>query len=613
MINKESSLLSCAACNKLPGLVSLLILIILALSLPYAVEAQEPLEPPSIPSAESGSVIFADRCANCHGPSGRGDGEMAPDLPSPPRDFTDVDFLRAAVPATMFKTITEGRLDAGMPPFGSASRNPIAEQDRWNLIATVFTLGTAVETVEAGHTVYEENCLSCHGEMGAGDGPEASDQETEPTDLTDLRYWSSRSNEMVFASLQDTAISAHSYALDDADLWDVVDYSRAFSYAYFDPQAALEPIETATISGLVTNGSTEEIVDAGTVTLRAFTTDLEEVLTETTAVTGDGRYTFTLLNVAPDLVFMTGIEHDDLSYNSNPARLSRTEPELDMPIVVFEKTTDPEAINVEQVHLVLDFAEDRVIVSEIYVLSNSDTAVFVGETGNVEDGTFELVLPSGAENVNFQRSFGSFSNFLPATELFQTERGWADTIPLRPGEGGMNLLATYDIPYDDGITVSHPLFYDTANATIVMPDVGISLAEGEWTSQGAQQMGDAGAFLTYAHPGLEAGEALSFKLDGRPNRVGVASSSTSLDGDTPSGLIIGASVFLLVAVGAVFTVRSWRMPAPAVEDVETERLLRTVADLDDAFEDGSIDEAHYHEQREKLTGELAQSWQTKRP
>jgi hypothetical protein len=35
--------------------------------------------------------------------------------------------------------------------------------------------------------------------------------------------------------------------------------------------------------------------------------------------------------------------------------------------------------------------------------------------------------------------------------------------------------------------------------------------------------------------------------------------------------------------------------------------------LDDAFEDGSIDEAHYHEQREKLTGELAQSWQTKRP
>jgi len=139
--------------------------------------------------------------------------------------------------------------------------------------------------------------------------------------------------------------------------------------------------------------------------------------------------------------------------------------------------------------------------------------------------------------------------------------------------------------------------------------VGISLVEGEWANQGAQQMGDAGAFLTYAHPGLQAGEALSFKLNGRLNRVDAASSSSSVGGDTASGLIIGASVFLLVAVGAAFTIRSWRMPAPAVEDVETERLLRVVADLDDAFEDGSIDETQYHEQRDKLMRELAESWQ----
>jgi hypothetical protein len=158
----------------------------------------------------------------------------------------------------------------------------------------------------------------------------------------------------------------------------VVDYSRTFSYAYFDPQAALEPIEVAAIRGLVTNGSTDEIIDTGTVTLRAFTRDLQEVMTESTAVTADGQYTFTLLDVAPDLVFMTGIEYDDLSYNSDPVRLSRAEPELDMPIVVFEKTTDPEAISVEQVHMVLDFADDRVMVSEIYVLSNNDAAVFVG-------------------------------------------------------------------------------------------------------------------------------------------------------------------------------------------------------------------------------------------
>ncbi|UCC53729.1 MAG: c-type cytochrome, partial [Anaerolineaceae bacterium] len=86
MINKESSLLSCAAYNKIPGLVCLLLLIALALSLPYVVGAQEPLEPPSTPDAERGSALFAERCVNCHGPSGQGNGEMAPDLPAPPRD-----------------------------------------------------------------------------------------------------------------------------------------------------------------------------------------------------------------------------------------------------------------------------------------------------------------------------------------------------------------------------------------------------------------------------------------------------------------------------------------------------------------------------------------------
>jgi hypothetical protein len=534
---------------------------------------------------------------------------MASDLPLPPRDFTSEEFWRTAVPSTMFQTITEGRLDAGMPPFGSSSSNPIAEESRWDLVATVFSLGTPPEAVEDGRVVYEENCLSCHGEQGMGDGPDAADQETEPTNLTDLRYWSSRSNEMVFTALQDEGITAHSYKLVDDDLWNVTDYSRAFSYSYFDPQAALEPIETAIISGAVTNGSTGEIINEGTVTLRAFTTDLEEVMNETATVQSDGQYIFELSDVAPDLIYMTSMEYDDLSYNGNPDRLSRSEPELDMPIAVFEKTTDPGVVGIEQVHMVLEFVEDRVMVSEIYVLSNNDTAVFVGETGDAAGGVFELVLPSGAENVNFQRSFGSVSNFLPAPELIQTDRGWADTVPLRPGEGAMNLLTTYEIPYEDGVTIAHPLYYDTDNVTILMPDVGISLVEGEWTDQGAQQMGTAGTFLSYAHPALAAGEALSFELDGRVNRRDMATVGASVDGDSTTGLLIGAGVFLLVVVGALLSVRSWQTPVPAVEEGETEQLLQAVANLDDAYESGGMDEAQYQKQRENLMNELAGIWQ----
>ncbi len=614
MINRNIPTLSLRASStrrKLIGLVFLLLLVVLSLPLSPAARAQEPLEPPAKPDAENGTRIFAGRCANCHGFTGEGDGEMAGDLPMPPRDFTDEEYRRSAVPATMFQTITEGRLDAGMPPFGSSSSNPILEADRWDLVATVFTLGTPPQTIDDGRIIYEENCLSCHGEKGTGDGPEASDQETQPTDLTDLRYWSSRSNENLFSALQDEDISAHSYTLDDDELWDVTDYSRTFSYTYFDPQAALEPIEMAIISGLVTNGSTGEIVDEGTVTLRAFTTDLEEVMTETTTIQPGGDYIFELSNVAPDLIYMTSVEYDDLSYNGSPNRLSRSEPELDIPIVVFKKTTDPGAVSIEQVHMVLEFVEDRVMISEIYIINNNDTAVFVGETGDADDGVFKLVLPSAAENVNFQRSFGSVSDFLPARELFQTDSGWADTVPLRPGEGAMNLLATYEIPFEDGVTIAHPLFYDAANATILIPEVGVSVVEGDWIDQGSQQMGAAGTFLSYARPGLEAGEALSFELEGRidqVNRSDTASAGTSLDGGSTTGMIIGAGVFLLVVVGAAFTVHSWQNNAAEVDSGDTEQLLQAVANLDDAYEAGGMDESQYQKQREKLMSELAGMW-----
>jgi mono/diheme cytochrome c family protein len=214
MNNRKFLILSRLASNprgKVIGLVSFLLLFVLSLSLSAVANAQEPLEPPSTPDVENGSQLFADRCVNCHGIAGEGNGEMAGDLPLPPRDFTDEAYRRTAVPATMFQTITEGRLEAGMPPFGPTSSNPIPEADRWDLAATVFSLGLPTETINDGRIIYEENCLSCHGEEGMGDGPEASNQESQPTDLTDLRYWSSRSNEMVFSALQDEEVQAHSY------------------------------------------------------------------------------------------------------------------------------------------------------------------------------------------------------------------------------------------------------------------------------------------------------------------------------------------------------------------------------------------------------------------
>ena len=208
------------------------------------ISAQEPTLPPVQPDAELGNDLFQERCANCHGPAGQGDGELSGNLPAPYPPITpSQNFVSTRIPGNMYHTITDGILDSGMPPFGPESSNPVNEEDRWHLVATIYSLATPPEAIEAGQSVYEENCLACHGETGLGDGPDAAESQEEVPDLTSLRYWYNRSNQTVFDAIENGGVPDHDYELSDQERWDVVDYARTFSYTYFDPNAPVEPIE----------------------------------------------------------------------------------------------------------------------------------------------------------------------------------------------------------------------------------------------------------------------------------------------------------------------------------------------------------------------------------
>ncbi len=593
-------------------LLALILLVGLSVVAPSGV-AQEPLEPPTKPDAERALPTFNERCANCHGPLGRGDGELTGNLAAPPRDYTDPQYLNEAVPSTMFQTIIQGRLDAGMPPFGPSSSNPLAANEIWDLVGVVYSLGTPAESVENGQMLYEQNCAACHGDDGTGNGPQAAELDTPLNDLTDLSYWTNRSNNLVASALQDNSIEDHTYQLNEDEIGDVVNFARTFSYDYYDPAAAMEPIEAATISGLVTNQTTGELLTEGQVNLRAFTPAFEEALSLTTTLEVDGTFSFDLEDISPELVYLASVEYENLTFNSDPARLESDNPEIEMPIIVFDKTTDPEVVSIEQIHLVLEFMDGRLVVNEIYVLNNNEPAVFVGQSGETSEGTIEIALPEAAEQVRFQRSFDSFGNFMAATEMIQTDRGWADTVPLRPGQPAMNLLVTYDLPYENGLDFSHPLFYDAARASVIMPDRGVRLDGPEWLDQGVQQMGDAGTFNSYGRPAIPAGDSLSFELEGRLETSAAAATTgnSGLAGDSTIGLLLGVGVLLLVIAGGVFTIRSWQTPAPVAASTSSQRedLLQAIADLDDQFESGKIEETEYEQERDTLMSELVSVWQ----
>ncbi|MCP4425644.1 MAG: cytochrome c, partial [Chloroflexi bacterium] len=178
-------------------------------------------------------------------------------------------------------------IDAGMPPFGPSSSNPINDENRWDLVAAVYSLGTSEEAVGMGQAVYAENCAECHGEDGAGDGAAAS--ATDGLDLTKLNYWFNRSAETVLADIPGD-IAEHEFELSDAEKEAVVHYARTFSYAYAAPIDPNQPIEGAAVTGEVSNGATGTIITDGIVRLRAYTMDFQETLNLTTTVGIDGRF-----------------------------------------------------------------------------------------------------------------------------------------------------------------------------------------------------------------------------------------------------------------------------------------------------------------------------------
>lgn len=98
------------------------------------------------PSLAAGARIYAARCAQCHGTSGRGDGPAAAGLTPPPADLT---FHAGTpfVPLDYYRRLTYGTPGTAMPAFDAV----LSREDRWDAIAYVVSLSdTLVRRTASG-------------------------------------------------------------------------------------------------------------------------------------------------------------------------------------------------------------------------------------------------------------------------------------------------------------------------------------------------------------------------------------------------------------------------------------------------------------------------------
>lgn len=100
---------------------------------PEAAKMKNPVAP-TADGIATAHAIFMDKCANCHGDKGQGDGPEAGMYDPQPSNLADAKMMSGMTDGEIFYKITEGRKP--MPSF----KKQLDDQQRWMIVNFLRTL-----------------------------------------------------------------------------------------------------------------------------------------------------------------------------------------------------------------------------------------------------------------------------------------------------------------------------------------------------------------------------------------------------------------------------------------------------------------------------------------
>ncbi|MFP4343223.1 MAG: hypothetical protein ACLFU8_00890 [Anaerolineales bacterium] len=244
-------------------------------------------------------------------------------------------------------------------------------------------------------------------------------------------------------------------------------------------------------------------------------------------------------------------------------------------------------VTIEQAHLFIRFAEDRLEVQEFHLLSNAGEEPYTGgvdpDLGVPITALFEL--PPGAADLRFADPAAG-ERFVLAPE------GFADTLPIPPGESTAEVRFTYALPYRPGEPFSRTFSLPVGAVVVVLP-AGELEPVGEVLAYQGEMPGEGLNVDVYVAGSLAAGEALTLSLV-PPEAVTPARPPAEVGlGAALLGLCLLASLWLWL----------WR-PSPTAPPESVRPLLAEVAALDARFEAGALAEEVYRRERAALKAEV---------
>lgn len=596
--------------------------------------------PQQAPNPGLGGALYNEYCLDCHGLQGMGDGVMAAEFSEPVPPIGSIDMAREATPVQWYSMITQGRMAKNMPPYA----NTLTDQQRWDVTAYLFSLSATQEEVDQGKMIYQAQCARCHGGTGQGDGPEAASLPGKPANFLDYQRMATRSSADLSRVISQGGAGMPAFAgqLSETERRSVAVYVQALGLSYSGdtiPATAWEttPASAATqaitntvgitatpaittttaisgtivgtVSGLVTNGSGGALPPDLTVTLRGFEQGeihVQNVITQTVAVQEGGKYLFSRVDLPTGRIFMATVDYQGATYASKVTTVNAGDHALDMPIELFDTTTDASGLVVDRLHLFVEPIDNNLLrLVEVFIISNPGKFTVAPSQAGAPNVAF--TLPVGASNLQFQD--GALGE-----RYLKTEDGFADTQPVNPGFGAYQVVFAFDMPYSGKLELTQPLNLPVTALVVLTPDTAFKINGANLSDEGISTMQARNIHL-YSAASLPAGAVFQITI-ADPSFFQQLTSKTNTFSSLAIG--VGALGLVFIVVGWILYRRNRRTSRPAyrpaavngnglpvapTEDTP-DALMDAILALDDLHKAGKLSAESYQKRRVELKSRL---------
>lgn len=582
--------------------------------------------PPTMPDPERGEPIFFEKCAPCHGNTGKGDGPSAADLPNPVAAIGSKEVAHQSTPAEWYAMVSRGNLERYMPPF-----NSLSVTQRWDALAYVYGLSVTEDELVEGQSLFLENCAACHGANGDGTGPEAGTLSKIPGDFTNQALMAEQSSLMFFETITNGhgEMQAFGDLLTDPQRWILTDYVRALSFQMSLPNTdalasdsaedAEQPSQTGTpsetsaeadptaepaskagsITVSITHGAGADLPSSLETTLYIYDGMTDPELRSSVA-SQDGMVVFEDVEFIEGLYYIASVEYQQVAFGSSFFQADAETTEALLDITIFDTTTSTDAVSIDRLHIFFEFGEPDILqVVQLLLLTNSSPSVITPPEG--QEASIAFSLPQGAYNL-----------WLPSDTtlpLFETADG-VGVSNIRPAGEPYEIMFAFDMPYEDNkLDIALPINFNTGAVIVMAPESGVKLKSDQLQAGEARDL-EGMAFQSFSGSSLQAGEMLSISISGWPKTS--AGAAAAAGEDPQSGLVIGLLVFgvTLLVAGIYLWYKSksdQQLPdgMDVLDDAESvDDLMDSIVALDDIYQAGELPESAYQARREQLKQQL---------